>query len=334
MNILKAMKTSIPTPFTPTSRALGLGLWLVITVGGLSVQGMAEVADPLLHPAAPPLPVKILAAPGSPGAPAQCQGALVWDSEFKEISTKPGEATASFTFWFTNASASEVTINSVRASCGCTTAKMAALPWKIAPGTNGPIEVSVDLRGKQGVISKAVTVDSTAGAKSLTFKINIPAAQPAQDNTRHETPVAPLDADRVQNMQLSLHDRQVVFKDAQCATCHADPAKGQTDGALLYSSVCATCHDSPMRASLVPDLRALKQETDLDYWKQWIAHGRTSSMMPAFARSEGGPLDDRQIVALAAYCAKTFQPAGAHPRQIASPRTNGDSPVVGAGNYF
>ena len=274
------------------------GLSLAVTVIGLAFSNPARAANP--NP--------------SPVVPGQCAPALVWDSEFKEVSTKPGDAAAKFTFWFTNSSPEEVTINSVRASCGCTTAKVPALPWKIAPGTNSPIEVSVDLRGKLGVISKTVTVDSTAGTKSLMFKINIPAPQPPQETTRPPSPSALLDADRVEGMKLALADRQVVFSDPLCTTCHADPAKGQTDGALLYSAVCANCHDSPQRAELVTDLRTLKHETDLDFWKHWIEQGRVGSMMPAFSRSSGGPLDESQISALAAYCAKTFQPAGSPQR--------------------
>ena len=144
--------------------------------GSLAAQSMmAQAASPPMPPSPPRAAAVALLAPNL-AAPTN-SSPLVWESEFKEISPKAGEATASFTFWFTNASASEVTINSVRTSCGCTTAKLAALPWKVAPGTNGPIEVSVDLRGKQGAISKAVTVDSTAGVKSLLFKVNIPVAQ-------------------------------------------------------------------------------------------------------------------------------------------------------------
>lgn len=169
------MKIPVPVQFTPTAPALRLRLWLAVMAGSLAAHSMlAQVANPPLPPS-PRAAAVVLPAPNL--AASTNSAALVWESEFKEISTKAGDASANFTFWFTNASASEVTINSIRTSCGCSTAKVAALPWKVAPGTNGPIEVSVDLRGKQGAISKAVTVDSTAGVKSLLFKINIPVAQ-------------------------------------------------------------------------------------------------------------------------------------------------------------
>ena len=118
------------------------------------------------------------------------------------------------------------------------------------------------------------------------------------------------DADRMKNMQMALADRQVVFKNAECAKCHADPAKGKTDGRLIYTAVCATCHNSHLRAAMVPDLRALKNPTDAAYWRQWISGGRPGaspgSMMPAFAESYGGPLNDQQVTALVDFMVKAF----------------------------
>ena len=249
-----------------------------------------------------PVPV-MLAAPANPNA-------LVWDAEMKEASPAAGEASANYTFWFTNTSQSEVVINAVRTSCGCTSTKLPTMPWHIPPGTNSPLEVSIDLRGKSGVISKAVTVDSTAGIKSLIIKVNMPGGA---QQTGLQIPGHPAmnDVDRLKNMQSALGDRQVVFKDAKCATCHADPAKTLAGGPQLYSAVCGICHDSVQRAALVPDLKALKHETDLDYWKQWITYGKAGSMMPAFGKVDGGPLSEQQIAALADYCMKTFQPVHA-----------------------
>ena len=112
------------------------------------------------------------------------------------------------------------------------------------------------------------------------------------------------EAERLRNMQSALSDRQAVFKRSECAACHADPARGKTDGAQLYAAVCASCHDSPNRASVVPDLQALKHPTDFEHWRKWIRLGRAGSMMPAFAREEGGPLSDQQIDAIASHVAR------------------------------
>jgi mono/diheme cytochrome c family protein len=226
-------------------------------------------------------------------------GALAWDADTKDYTSKPGERYANFTFWFTNTSSAEVTIHSAQSSCFCTVAKLPQQPWRIGPGSNGPIQVTMDLAGKNGTVMKAVTVDSTTGRKTLLVKTTVTPA-PAQAGASMN------EADRSKNMQTALADRQAIFKKAECASCHAEPAKGKSGGAELYAAVCSSCHDSPQRASTVPDLRALPHAPDAADWKTWIRYGRAGSMMPAFAQSEGGPLEDRQIVALSEYLVKAM----------------------------
>lgn len=243
--------------------------------------------------------------------------AIQWDAELKERVVKPGESTAPFTFWLTNVSASDVFVNNVRTSCGCTHASLPSQPWRIPPGSNGPIEVSMSVVGKAGVIQKGVTVDTSVGIKQLTVKATIPAGV-----SPNMVAGAMGDAERNKNMQLALADRQVVFKNQDCAKCHAEPVKGKYDGRLIYAAACGICHDSHLRASAVPDLRALPHPTDADHWRKWIAYGRTGSMMPAFAESEGGPLTEQQINTLVDFMLKAFpsrpQPAAAQPRAAAS----------------
>jgi mono/diheme cytochrome c family protein len=230
---------------------------------------------------------------------------LKWDAETKEYNAKPGEATAPFSFWLTNISSAEVLINGVRTSCGCTVAKLPSQPWRIPPGSNGPIEVTVSLAGKSGLIAKGVTVDTSAGIKQLTVRVNIPTGG-ATPTTPGQLSGTMGDTERLKNMQLALADRQVVFKDQDCAKCHADPAKGQTEGRMVYASVCATCHNSHLRAAMVPDLRTLPHPTSAEHWRTWISYGRAGSMMPAFAESEGGPLNEQQINALVDFMVKAF----------------------------
>jgi mono/diheme cytochrome c family protein len=277
-----------------------------------------QVSPPVVNtPVSPLAPVAPTIQPALPSS----LTAFTWDAERKEYTTKPGDEKANYTFWFTNTSDAEVIINGVRTSCGCTLAKLPATPWPIAPGTNGPIEVSIDLRGKSGTITKSVTVESSAGVKALIVSVNVTGG-PAPVSAFAVNHPAMGDQERLENMQKSLADRQVVFKDAKCATCHADPAKNQVDGLVIYRGICATCHDSPLRAAAVTDLKALKHETDIDYWKQWISHGRPGSMMPAYAVSEGGPLNDAQIQALAQYCMSVFQPAANRASQVPAAATN------------
>ncbi len=263
---------------------------------------------PAVAPAVAPV-----ATPFSPIAPAGSvapfasadPNAIKWDAETKDYTSKPGESEVKYTFWLTNVSSSEISINNVRTSCGCTVAKLPSQPWRIAPGEGGPIDVTLSLAGKSGLITKGVTVDTSVGIKQLIVKANIAAgAVPGSLPVQASGTMG--DTERLKNMQLALADRQIVFKNNECAKCHAEPAKGMADGRILYAGVCAICHNSHLRAAMVPDLRTLQHPTDADYWRQWIMHGRAGSMMPAFAESEGGPLNDQQVGALVDFMIKAF----------------------------
>jgi mono/diheme cytochrome c family protein len=166
---------------------------------------------------------------------------------------------------------------------------MPAQPWVLASGASGQIEVSVDLRGKSGVLMKSLSLDTTVGPRHVVFKVNIPGNPLAQAAM----------ADRLKNQQLALADRQAVFK-GDCARCHAEPARGRTGGEL-FAAACVICHDTPHRASMVPDLYALNKPVDAHYWRTWISFGREGSLMPAFAQSRGGPLTDEQIASVVEY---------------------------------
>jgi mono/diheme cytochrome c family protein len=282
----------------------------VAPVAPPTVAAVSPATRTLPAPAASPVPTVVPNVVGPVAPPVQNlftpvdASIIKFDAETKEHDAKLGDPDAKYTFWLTNVSPSEVLINSVRTSCGCTVAKLPSQPWHIASGSNGPIEVTVNLAGKSGMISKGVTVETSVGIKQLTVKCNIPINTPGALPVQQSGTMG--DADRLKNMQQALADRQVVFKNKECATCHAEPAKNKTDGRVLYAGVCATCHNSHHRAAQVPDLRLLKHPTDADYWRQWIAHGRPGSMMPAYAESEGGPLNDQQITALVDFMLKAF----------------------------
>lgn len=278
--------------------------WLLVLAlsSELGLSGLAAATAPLTIPVAGPV-----------------TNALVWDAMSKEYTTKPGERYAKFTFYFTNTSEAPVLIHSAQSSCFCTVAKLPATPWQIPAGSNGPIDVTMDLAGKIGRVMKGVFVNTSGGQYNLTVTTAITPPDPSQVQAPTMN-----DSDRLKNMQTALADRQSLFKKAECASCHADPAKGKTDGAQLYAGVCAGCHDSPHRASAVPDLHALNHATDLEHWKRWITYGRAGSMMPAFAQSEGGPLDNTQIAALAAHLARTI------PSRVASFPGGGGSGAANA----
>jgi len=270
---------------------------------------------------APVLPQQ-LPIPNSFAAPIQAEAdtnVIRWDRIEQSYQAKPGESASVFIFWLTNISNTGVLVNRVNTSCGCTVAQLPAQPWHIPPGSNGPIRVSMNLIGKMGLISKGVTVDTSVGYSRLTVATEIPPGSTATPVTLPVRASGTMnDGERLQNMQMALADRQVVFKNKDCAKCHADPATGKFDGREVYVAVCATCHNSHLRAAMVPDLRALKHPTDPDFWRKWITYGRAGSMMPAFATAEGGPLTDQQVDALVSFMVKAFPN---RPLDQASPAT-------------
>jgi mono/diheme cytochrome c family protein len=261
----------------------------------------------------------------TPPPPSQPATYLAWDAERKETNTQPGQASVQFTFWLTNVSSEVVSINSAHTSCGCSVAQLPSQPWHIPPGSNGPINVTMNLAGKFGTIEKAVTVNSTTGYKTLIFRVSIPSQPNAQPG---QPAIASIDPDRLKNMQTALADRQVVFKNADCAKCHAEPAQGKT-GEPLYAAACGICHNSPHRAAMVPDLAKLNHPTNDDHWRKWIRSGRVGSMMPAFAKTEGGPLTDEQVDSLVKFLMETITAKAANKATVPAVATSAQTAQPG-----
>jgi mono/diheme cytochrome c family protein len=221
---------------------------------------------------------------------------FTWDSNTKAITLASTETEANFTFNFTNISSGSVTITNVHPSCGCTTAQLPPLPWIIPSGTNGQIGITVNVAGKSGTFPKTVMVGTDKGSEMLTTKITI--LLPALPVISTET--------RADNVRIATADRQAVLK-GDCAVCHVNPGL-HTMTRDLYKADCAICHESERRAAMVPDLHAIKEPTDIEFWRQWITHGKPGTLMPAFVTTEGGPLTDAQISILARYMTVAFRP--------------------------
>jgi mono/diheme cytochrome c family protein len=221
---------------------------------------------------------------------------LVFDAETKQYDAKPGDHTAPFTFHLTNVWTNEIIISQVHPSCGCTTAKMPATPWHIPPGGSGEVEAHVNLAGKMGLITKTLTFYTSVGNRIVMLKVNIPPPESATGGMSA--------ADRKAAMIKATFDPQAIFK-ADCAKCHVDKG-AKAFGQDLYVADCGICHESSHRDSAVPDLHALKQPTSLEYWKTIITFGKAHTMMPAFARANGGPLSDEQITTLATFLNRTI----------------------------
>ncbi|MBL9136914.1 MAG: DUF1573 domain-containing protein [Verrucomicrobiales bacterium] len=244
------------------------------------------------------------------GGAAEFPDALLFDGTSKEENVTAGATNAVFTFAFTNGAPGQVVIESVRTSCGCTVAKVPTLPWVIPPGGDGEFSVTLDLRGKRGTVTKSVFVNTSMGTKPLTVRAILP------DNGSGGAGGG-MD-DRLRNMQIALADRSAIFR-GDCANCHATPASSK-HGPALYLAACAICHDSHNRASMVPDLKNLPHPTDRDHWIRWINFGRHGSLMPAFAKAEGGILSDAQIDSLADYLTRTISDRRLVGNRPATPR--------------
>jgi mono/diheme cytochrome c family protein len=217
---------------------------------------------------------------GAPTSP------LAWDAITKETSPGPADPTADFSFALTNTSDSEVVIQNVVTSCGCTVAKTPPRPWHIAAHTNDSMTISVNLAGKTGTFQKAITVFETGFPNQVLMVIvHMPNSPEA----------------RARNMQLAVTDRQGVFK-GDCAKCHAAPTEGKM-GLDLFTTACEICHNptgpGESRATMVPNLRTLNHPTDYTYWKMIATIGKPGTLMPGFGAVAGGPLNDAQIDSLA-----------------------------------
>jgi cytochrome c2 len=212
---------------------------------------------------------------------------LTWDAVSKRYEAKRGETNALFVFRVTNSTPAEVVVSALRPSCGCTLTRTPPLPWKLISGTNGQVEVNVDLRGRQGLLTKTIAVESSLGTNNITINVQMPKLD-----------------EREKNRLAAFADRQAVFK-LDCAKCHLEPAVGKK-GKELYEAICAICHEARHRAEMVPDLAALNKPKDKAYWNEWIHLGKPGTFMPAFSKPFGGPLEESEIASLVAYLEERF----------------------------
>jgi len=240
-----------------------------------------------------PLDKPIISAPeGQVAPPAPTHpNPLMWDAMVKEVTTKPLQTTNKFTFWVTNTASTNVTLDHIQPSCGCTVAKLPKDPWIMAPNESGPITAVVNFAGKSGSFSKLLTVYSSEGQQTLTLKINVP--------------FDPTSEIRQQRMQQAMSNRQLVLQ-GDCASCHVEKGKGKV-GEELFAADCGICHSSDHRAEMVPNLAEINKVTSKDYWKYFLENGGTT-LMPAFVNTKGGPLTPEEVDKFAEFLNTKFPP--------------------------
>ena len=217
-------------------------------------------------------------------------GIIAWSALMQTVDATNEQDFARFTFSLTNLTANPITVLSVHPSCGCTTAELPPVPWQISGGAAGEMKFKVNLEGKIGTLFKQVNIVTDQGFKNLMLRINIAPPPPMPEMTSEQRAAA---------MKVAEADRQSIFK-GDCAKCHLPKVEGKY-GQRLFEALCAICHEAKHRATMVPDLHNLNVPTNEEFWRTWITSGKAGTLMPAFATSQGGPLNDLQIASLAAY---------------------------------
>ncbi len=93
---------------------------------------------------------------------------LVFDNEVHDFGTVPEGPAADYEFKFKNTGKEPINLQTVNASCGCTTPSWSKEP--VLPGKTGSIKASYATQGRPGGFTKSITVVSNAGTKVLTIK--------------------------------------------------------------------------------------------------------------------------------------------------------------------
>lgn len=98
---------------------------------------------------------------------------LIWNTKLESTNVVTGTTNAYFGFDFTNYSKNDVTILGAFPSCGCTTAHLPPVPWRIRPGASGHIGVQVKIYIASGTLIKSILVDTDKGWETLAVRIDV-----------------------------------------------------------------------------------------------------------------------------------------------------------------
>lgn len=146
---------------------LSLGV-VLMSIGAAFAQSKAKAATANAN-------VGTAAAPAPPTAPAPATTLkpdnMAFKSEVHDFGAVPEGPAAEHEFVFTNTGKEPINIESVHASCGCTTPSYSKEP--ILPGKSGKIKASYATAGRPNAFTKTITVKSNAGTKVLTITGNV-----------------------------------------------------------------------------------------------------------------------------------------------------------------
>lgn len=225
--------------------------------------------------------------------------ALTWDATEQRRTVSTTEEPVLFRFQMKNVSSEPVVIEKVNASCGCTTTETRAMPFTLASGASESLQVSMNVTGKFGTVTKSLLVQGHHADWTLLVTAELPLSADVDPVSGVPKGVAMSARSRGKNIGVAQTNRQAVFQ-GDCARCHSAYAENKF-GLDLYLGACAICHDAEHRASMVPDLRIVDESRDADYWRSHITNGIEGTLMPAFAKEKGGILTDSQIESLVKY---------------------------------
>lgn len=99
---------------------------------------------------------------------------LSFEQESHDFGTLPEGPAADYEFKFKNTGKEPIILQTVNASCGCTTPSWSKEP--VLPGKTGSIKASYNTQGRPGGFTKSITVVSNAGTKVLSIKGSVEAA--------------------------------------------------------------------------------------------------------------------------------------------------------------
>lgn len=130
-----------------------------------------KAADPKGAPAKPSAVAKV-------EEPVRTPTTIKFDNiKYDWGTVKQGDA-MNHTFKFTNTGKSPLVISNAKASCGCTVPNWTKDP--VAPGKTGEIKVKFDSSGKNGAVTKTITVTANTEPENtvltITGKVDAPAA--------------------------------------------------------------------------------------------------------------------------------------------------------------
>ena len=148
---------------------------------------------------------------------------------------------------------------------------MVASSSRLKPGERGKINVSVDIRGRTGYISKTIQVyanDPINPVTKLAIRMHI--------------------KDRV---HLNQYKAMEIFSE-KCRNCHIDQGKGKM-GWDLFKADCFMCHNAGKNASLTEMSKKPKE-----YLLRVIREGLENTVMPGWSTKADGPLNDAEIKSL------------------------------------